>query len=198
MIKKFFSSAWPADVALCVGAVTFLVGNFFGHYLPEGWLVPLAWGSSIALFLGLLFAVSLLVCYDQEVLGSFIDSGQLLAIGGALFALVGSLLESYGWTYKQFIDIPVFFIQLCETSCLACIFCAIGWLKKSKFFAALICMVMAIGVAIIFKERIPGMALKEMLEYALLVLLAGFVIFAVWLPISKYQEGKKKLIVQEK
>ncbi len=105
MLKNFFSSVWPTIVVLCLGLVTFVVGNFFGYLLPEGWLVPLAWVSSMAFCVGLVLAV---------VACAYNGSNWFFARGGVLFCMAAFLLAIWRlmlWgdvINKEFVDIDIF------------------------------------------------------------------------------------------
>lgn len=74
-----------------LGVILFIVGNFLGGYLPETWLKPMAWCSSIALCISLLFGeVMTLMC------------------GGICFYLIGGLLSLIGWINYDFVDKAIF------------------------------------------------------------------------------------------
>ena len=105
MLENFFSSAWPTVVALCVGAVTFLVGNFFGHYLPEGWLVPLAWCSSMTLCLGLVLGS---VAYAIRTEPWFMTGPALLMAGGFVCGMIWFILELFGEVNYDFVNTDIF------------------------------------------------------------------------------------------
>lgn len=105
MLKKFFNSAVPAVVALSIGAIVFVIGNFFGNLLPETWLTPMAWVSSGAFCVGLVLAA---VAYGVNVQPFGMTFPSVLLIGGGMLALLWLLMEVFGIVNEDFVDITIF------------------------------------------------------------------------------------------
>lgn len=116
-MKKIFSSAVPTVVALWVAVLIFLVGNFLGQFLPEGWLVPLAWGSSISLCVAIFLAV--VACCIQEA--QYIKERQcekesswfeavspVLFMGGLIVFLLGIAVVFSDIGNPKFIKLDIF------------------------------------------------------------------------------------------
>ena len=109
MLKKFFGSIWPTIVVLCLGLLTFIVGNFFGYLLPEGWLVPLAWVSSMAFCIWIvLLMIAYIVNDENGVVEFFYFVSGLLICYGVVLCVVGKGLNYFEAVNHDFVRKSIF------------------------------------------------------------------------------------------
>ena len=68
----------PAIAALILGIILFIVRNFFGAFLPESWLEPMIWGSSVSLCTALVLGSGSIGSHTSSV----ICAASVLSFGG--------------------------------------------------------------------------------------------------------------------
>ena len=100
MLKNFFKSTWPFQVMLAIGFLVFIIGDFFGEFMPETWLKPLAWVSSVAFIVGfILLAINCGMDEDMVI-------GALIAGGGALLLALWFVFHLLGLD-NEFVDTSI-------------------------------------------------------------------------------------------
>ncbi|MBP5698055.1 MAG: hypothetical protein J6W96_00830 [Alphaproteobacteria bacterium] len=106
MFKRFFKSSWPFQVMLAIGFLTFIVGDFFGEFIPGQWLEPLAWVSSVS-FIGGFILMAIAYGMDEDML-----VGALITGGGALLLALWLVLHLLGLenvgVNNEFLDTNIF------------------------------------------------------------------------------------------
>lgn len=103
--QKFFKSEWPAIVMVVLGLVAFIAGNFFGCFMPESWLTPLAWFSSMSLCVGLLLGA---VAYGLTAKPFLMTGSSVLVIGGGFLTFLWLVMAACGLINEQFVDLSIF------------------------------------------------------------------------------------------
>ena len=100
MKSEIFKGIKPTIVALVLGGLAFIAGNFFGEFMPETWLKPLAWISVVLLCLGLILATVARGLNEGSWAMNFALS---LVTGGGAISLIGLLFEEMGVLNHDFI-----------------------------------------------------------------------------------------------